>query len=88
MVKVREDRAKATDKERSAIYSMALRVQLPYAPYYQVVRDLLTYPKYDAYALWVNPVDGFLSIAPEEHKEPIEQFLIVTGRLLHILPLR
>lgn len=86
MVKVREDRTKATDKDRSAIYSLALRVQLPYAPYYQVVRDLVKYPKYDAYALWVNPVDGFLAIAPEEHKEPIEKFLILMGHALHVIP--
>lgn len=84
--KLKTDRSKVTDVARAEIYSTAQLAGVPIPFYEEIGRDLHTYPKYDAYAMWVNPEGGFLSFAKPEDKSKIEHFLFAVGQFLDVIP--
>jgi hypothetical protein len=91
MEKLRTDRSKASDEERSKIYSIIMRHKFDYPLYHLMGFDLHVYPKYDAYAMWINPRGGILetmrikNITIVTPKEEIEKGLLEIGRVLGVI---
>jgi len=86
MEKLKTDRSKVTDVARAEILSTATMASVPETFRTQIGRDLHIYPKYDAYAMWVNPKGGFLFFATPEEKSKIEHFLFAVGQFLDVIP--